>query len=161
MIIIYSSNQKSSWDCKYFICCRLCLKNKTWRNSSKTFCRVAFNCRQSTYYYILYAHYYINVPSIILVPTSWEINLFFTFFKIPQIKPEIFANIFLTQLLIFSYYSIPKWYFYFVNEFSQVLIEENSLDDAVNYLTVATTTAQSINDVSTQVRIINAYYMQT
>jgi tetratricopeptide (TPR) repeat protein len=46
--------------------------------------------------------------------------------------------------------NIPKWYFYFVNEFSQVLIEENSLDDAVNYLTVATTTAQSINDISTQ-----------
>lgn len=39
-----------------------------------------------------------------------------------------------------------------MNEFSQVLIEENSLDDAVNYLTVATTTAQSINDISTQVR---------
>ena len=32
------------------------------------------------------------------------------------------------------------------------MIEENSLDDAVNYLTVATTTAQSINDISTQVR---------
>ncbi len=41
-----------------------------------------------------------------------------------------------------------------MNEFSQVLIEENSLEDAVNYLTVATQTAQSISDVSTQVRII-------